>query len=159
MRRRVNCRRSTSVHMTSIVDCSMHLPRSYPDLSESKNAQISASRLAHYAQQTGQPAQAASLLERLLIVAPRDRRYLERAATAHALAGQYEQALVHWRTLLTGLPSGSSDWYEAKYHQLESLGKIDKPQARKVYHQLELLHPDLGGKVWKAKFTDLARSW
>ncbi len=128
-------------------------------LAGSKNAQIAASRLAHYAQQIGQPAAAAGLLEQLLKIAPRDRRYLERAATVHALAGQHEQALAHWRTLLAGLPAGSEAWYEAKYHQLESLGKTDKEQARKVFRQLALLHPDLGGESWQAKFTDLARSW
>ncbi len=129
------------------------------DLASSRNAQISASRLAHYAQQVGQPAEAASLLEQLLKIAPRDRRYLQRAATAHALAGQHQQALAHWRTLLSGLPSGSDAWYEAKYHQLESLAKTDQPQAQKVFSQLQLLHPDLGGEAWQAKFTNLARSW
>ncbi len=135
------------------------LTTSDQSLAGSKNAQIAASRLSHYAQQTGQAAEAARILEQLLQVAPRDRRYLQRAATAHALAGQHDLALKHWRTLLSGLASGSEDWYEAKYHQLQSLSQIDKDQARKVFEQLQLLHPDLGGERWQGKFTELARSW
>lgn len=128
-------------------------------LASSKNAQVAASRLAHFCLQVGQPDEAARLLEQLLQIHPRDKRYLERAAQAHAAAGQYAQALPHWRTLLAGLPSGSEAWYEAKYHQLEALARTDKEQARKVYQQLQLLHPELGGSTWRAKFTELAGSW
>jgi tetratricopeptide (TPR) repeat protein len=128
-------------------------------MAASKNAQVAASRLAHYALEVGQPAEAASWLDQLLQIQPRDRRYLQRAAQAHLQAGQHAQALVHLRTLLAGLPSGSADWYEAKYYQLEALTRTDVEQARKVYQQLKLLHPDLGGNAWRAKFTQLAASW
>ncbi len=135
------------------------LGNSEQNLADSKNAQVSTSRLAHYAQQIGQPAEAAGLWDRLLKIRPRDRRYLQRAAMAHSLAGQHQQALVYWRTLLSGLPAGTDAWYEAKYHQLESLAKIEPQQARKVFDQFQLLYPDLGGDAWRARFTDLTRTW
>lgn len=128
-------------------------------LAGSRNAQVAASRLAHYAMQTGQVAEAAATLDELLKVKPRDRRYLQRAAAAHAAANQYAAALPHLRTLLSGLPSGSDEWLQAKYDQLVALGRTDKEQARKVYRQFELLHPQLGGADWRSKFTELARTW
>ncbi len=128
-------------------------------LAASKNAQVSASRLAHYAMQIGQPAEAAALLDQLVKTRPRDRKYLRRAALAHAQAGQFAQALPYWRTLLSGLPSDSKEWYEAKYHQLEALARTDKERARKVYRQFKLLHPKLGGAAWQTKFSNLAQNW
>ena len=132
---------------------------SQQQLAASKNAQVSASRLAHYAQQTGQPAEAAALLDQLLKIRHGTdgtcnvpRRHMQQA-------GQYAQALPHWRALLAGLPAGSEQWYEAKYHQLEALASTDKEQARKVYRQFKLLHPELGGAAWQAKFTELTRNW
>ena len=60
---------------------------------------------------------------------------------------------------LSGLAAGTDVWYEAKYHQLQSLAMTDPEQARKVYRQFQLLHPELGGDAWRARFTDLARTW
>ncbi len=135
------------------------LGNSPEDLAGSKNPQIAASRLAHYAAEVGQHGEAAELLDRLLQVKPRDRKYLQRAAQAYLQAGQYQPALGHLRTLLAGLPAGSAAWYEAKYQQLQALGQTDVAQARKVYQQFRLLHPDQGGDAWKAKFTQLASNW
>ncbi len=128
-------------------------------LAASKNAQVALSRLAHYALEVGQPAEAAAFLDRLVKIRPRDRRYLQRAAKAHSQVGQFAQALPHWRTLLSGLPSGSEAWYEAKYYQLEALARTNKERARKVYKQFKLLHPKLGGTAWQTKFTNLAKNW
>jgi hypothetical protein len=135
------------------------LEKSATPLSESKNLQVAYSRLAHYAARLGKPAEAAERLERLLKVTPRDRQLLRRAGEAHAAAGQHEQALVHWRTLLLGLPKGTDDWFEAKYFQLQSLSHTDKEQARKVLQQFQLLYPDLGGTAWREKFTALSGNW
>lgn len=125
----------------------------------SKNARIATSRLAHYALRIGRPAESARLLDRLLDQWPRNRNYLQRAAKAHLKAGQYAQALPYLRTLLSGLPGGTEDWYEAKYQQLMALAQTDKTQARKVYRQFKLLYPDLGGEAWRGKFTSLAQRW
>ena len=135
------------------------LEKSATPLSESKNLQVAYSRLAHYAARLGKPAEAAEQLEQLLKINPQDRRLLRRAGEAHAAAGQHAQALVHWRTLLLGLPKGTDDWLEAKFFQLQSLSHTDKDQARKVMQQFQLLYPDLGGTAWRDKFTALSRSW
>jgi tetratricopeptide (TPR) repeat protein len=128
-------------------------------LASSRNAQVALSRLADYTQQLGRSAEAANRLDQLLEAHPRNKQYLQRAVNAHLQAGQSPQALRHVRTLLAGLPSSSDQWYQAKYWQLEALSRTDPQQAQKVYRQFQLLHPNLGGTAWKAKFTELARSW
>ena len=127
-----------------------------PDkLAGNKNSRVALSRLAFYAEQMGRHAEAAELLEKLLVVFPRDRGYLQRAALAAFRANQFGRSLVHWRTLLAGLPRGSQAWLEAKYYQLMCLAKTDKDRARRVFHQFQLLYPDLGGTAWKTKFQQL----
>lgn len=126
---------------------------------ENKNLQVAYSRLAHFASQLGHHAEAADQLEKLLQLAPQDRRLLRRAGLAQSQAGQHAKALAHWRTLLLGLPKGSNDWLEAKYYQLQALSKTDPAQARKVMEQFKLLYPELGGTAWHDKFLELSRAW
>ncbi|MGM0489690.1 MAG: hypothetical protein ACQESR_23400, partial [Planctomycetota bacterium] len=135
------------------------LDTGHGSLAASKNARIATSRLALYASRTGRLEEAARLLDQLLAVWPRNRGYLQRAAVAHIEAGQYDAALPYARTLLSGLPAGSEDWYEAKYYQLLALSRADAKRAREVYRQFKLLYPDLGGADWQDKFTELARNW
>lgn len=126
-------------------------------LVQQKNARIAASKAAQYASLAGQPGDAADRLEKLLAAFPNERGYLRRAGLAQFSAGQYARALPHWRTLLAGLRGGSDDWYEAKYHQLACLVLTDAEAAGKVFHQFELLHPDLGSDQWRAKFEQLKK--
>jgi tetratricopeptide (TPR) repeat protein len=126
-------------------------------LKQNKNARVACSRLAEYAFRLGKYAEAADLLDRLLSVFPDNADYLPRAARSHFQAGNYEKSLNVCRELLQGLESGSADWYEAKYHQLSCLSKIDKQQARNVWKQFELLHPNMGGPEWREKFDRLGR--
>jgi len=113
-------------------------------ISSQKNARVAISRMAHYAHKCGQYAEAADRLERLLAVYPKDKGYLRRCGEAHFLAGSYKASLPYWRTLLSGLSSGSQEWYQAKYHLLACLAHTDKPIARKALRQFKLLHPQMG---------------
>lgn len=129
------------------------------DGAPSRNLALARSRLAYYASRSGRHDEAAAILDQLLATQPGERQWVRRAGEAYAAAGNHQQALIHWRTLLQGLPKGSESWYEAKFQQLQSLAQVDRDQARKVYQQFALLYPDLGGDAWRDKFVALTRRW
>jgi hypothetical protein len=56
------------------------------------------------------------------------------------------------------VPANSTEWYEAKYYQLSCLARVDRDQARKVYQQLRLLHPEIADPTWGEKLNDLGKS-
>lgn len=123
----------------------------------SKNAQVANSKLADYAARLGQHDVAAQRLESLLKASngPPSKSYLRRAGLASFAAKDYAAAIVHWRTLVRGVPKGSDEWFEAKYYQLACLFQFDAAQARIAYDQFELLYPDLGPPAWRVKFAAL----
>jgi len=123
----------------------------------SKNAQVANSRLASYAARLGRNDVAAQCMENLLAASdgPPSKSYLRRAGLASFAAKNFEAAIGHWRTLVRGLPKGSDEWFEAKYHQLACLFELDKAQARIAYDQFKLLYPDLGPPAWRDKFQAL----
>ena len=129
-----------------------------PDvLANQKNARVAQSKRAYFAEQLGRHSEAAAALEKLLAAYPKDRDYLRRAALALYRSGQFEASSLHWNTLLRGLPAGSDQWLEAKYHQIACLGETDQATAAKVYKQFQLLYPELGGSAWQSKFQELKR--
>lgn len=121
----------------------------------SKNALVANSRLAHYDHQTGRFAKAAERLEKLLEAYPSNKKYLRRAGLAHYNDKQYERSLSHWRTLVSGLPSETDEWYEAKYYQMACLANIDPAKAAKVMGQFKKLHPEMGSAAWRKKIQQL----
>jgi len=133
------------------------LGESAAEIQAHKNAQVANSKLAHYAEALGKHAEAARRLDLLLeaLPGPKNKNYLRRAALAHYRAGQHETALSHWRTLLRGVPQASEEWFEAKYYQLACLMQTDPGQARIVFDQFKLLHPDLGPPSWRERFAEL----
>lgn len=126
-------------------------------ISTRKNARIATSKLAFYASQLGQFDEAGSHLEKLLAAYPKDKSYLRRAGLAYFQAGSYDKSLPHWRTILSGVPADSEEWYEAKYYQLNCLFNTDPETAKKVLRQFKLLHPNVGPPAWKDKFEALAQ--
>jgi hypothetical protein len=134
---------------------SSKLGNSAEALASNKNAQVALSRLAHYAAETGNGAQAAESLDQLLAVFPKDRQYLRRAGMADYQAGNFDRSLERWRTLLAGLPKSADSWFEAKYYQIKCLEQTAPPQAQKVLRQFQLLHPKLGPPAWRDKFREL----
>jgi len=123
----------------------------------SKNAQVANSKLADYAMRLGRYDIAAQRMQSLLEASdgPPSKSYLRRAGLASFAAQNYAAAIVHWRTLVKGLPKGSDEWFEAKYYQLASLFQIDATQARVAYDQFKLLYPELGPPAWRSKFEAL----
>jgi tetratricopeptide (TPR) repeat protein len=118
---------------------------------------VALSRLAEYAYATGRYDDAARRAGSLLAVDPKNRDYLRLAGLANFKTGQFAEALVSWRTLSLGLPRGSEEWFEAKYHQVASLAETDQAQARQALQQLQLLYPDYGSSAWQEKFESLAQ--
>jgi tetratricopeptide (TPR) repeat protein len=109
-------------------------------LRDQNNARVASSKLARYAYDTGRFAEAGRQLEKLVAAFPKNQDYLQRCGLAFVQAGKHEQALPHWRTLVAGLSSDSTPWYEAKYYQLVCL-----------------LHPDGGPAPWRAKLKEMER--
>lgn len=124
-------------------------------LTENKNALAASSKLAQYDEERGRWKEASARLNRLVEALPKDRRLLRRAGLAAYQAAEYPAALNHWRTLLAGVDGGSEEWLEAKYYQLACLAKTDRPAAKKVYDQFQLLYPDVKSPAWKEKFAEL----
>jgi hypothetical protein len=124
-------------------------------LRNNKNALAAASKLAQYDEQQASWPAAAERLARLVEAVPRDRRLLRRAGLAAYNAGQFAQALEHWRTLLGGLEGGSDEWLEAKYFQLACLIETDRATADKVFKQFKVLYPDVKSAAWREKFAEL----
>ncbi|MBI2478994.1 MAG: hypothetical protein HYV60_10295, partial [Planctomycetia bacterium] len=123
----------------------------------SKNAQVANSRLADYASRLGRHDIAAQRMKSLLKASddPPSKSYLRRAGLASFAAHDYADAIIHWRTLVKGLPKGSDEWFEAKYYQLACLFQLDAAQARIAYDQFKLLYPELGPPPWRDKFKAL----
>jgi tetratricopeptide (TPR) repeat protein len=115
------------------------------------------SRLAGYWEEERRWPEAAERLERLVAALPNDKSYLRRAARAWFQADKYAEAMPHWRKLLSGLPSGSEDWLEAKYHQLACLQQLAPEDAKQAWQQFKLLYPDVQSDAWRDKFAALGK--
>jgi hypothetical protein len=95
------------------------------------------------------------LFEKLLERRPDDARFLRVTAELAAALGKTERALECWRTLLAGLEQGSDAWYEAKFHQVELLGRDDPMQALQVLKQHVHLEGGYGPHPWGEKLQEL----
>ncbi|MBL9030865.1 MAG: hypothetical protein JNM80_04060 [Phycisphaerae bacterium] len=81
---------------------------------------------------------------------------LRRFAELAESAGDAPGALDAWRRLVAGLPPGSSDWYEARYHSLRLLAAADPAKAREAMAQHRVLNPDFGPEPWGPRLRALA---
>ncbi len=95
------------------------------------------------------------LFDKLLSRRPNSARFLRSAALLAEKVDQQQQALDHWRRLVTGSEVGSEGWYEAKFHQIQLLLKLDPPRAREVMNQHKQLNPDFGPPPWGPKLKGL----
>ncbi len=70
-------------------------------------------------------------------------------------AGDSPGALTAWQALLAGLPERSPEWFEARYHSLRLLIRVDPIAAAEAYRQHLVLHPTGGPDPWGKKIRDL----
>lgn len=67
-------------------------------------------------------------------------------------------AVERWQLLERGSKAGSDRWFRAKYHTARATARLgDKAAAAKQVDVLEILHPELGGPAWKARFEQLRK--
>ena len=71
----------------------------------------------------------------------------------------WEHALEQWRTLAEGLPPGTPEWFEAKYHTAETQLSLGNPEtAARIITVLQITRPELGGPEMKERFLRLLES-
>jgi len=126
-------------------------------LRNAANARSALTRLAQLDLQLHRHAAAAARFERLLEARPNDRTCLRNAAAAYEQAGEPAKALPKWRALAAGLPKGTSDWFEAKFHQLDCLAQVDLPASRDAFRQFKAIYPQLDDTIWRPRFQELER--
>lgn len=100
---------------------------------------------------------AENLYTQLLTIQPRNYTFLKANAQIAEARGDFESAANYWRTNLQGLDSSRNEWFEAKYHVIRLLMKIDTTRAREVIRQHQLLHPELGPEPWGKQIGDLIK--
>jgi hypothetical protein len=98
---------------------------------------------------------AGQLFEKLLSAHSNVAEYLRSYALFEITRGSLATALTAWRSLAAGLPSGSPEWYEARYWVIEILAGLDPAAAQEQLRQHEILSPTLGPPPWDARFADL----
>ncbi len=104
-------------------------------------------------------ARAGSVLtEALLVQAPRDAALLRAGAFFAETAGDLTRAAELLRTLVGGLPSRTTPWFEAKVDQLRVLAKLDPARARAVLTQFRTLYPELGPEPYRTQVLEIEKS-
>lgn len=82
---------------------------------------------------------------------------LRRQARMLEVAGRQAEALDVWRRLVTGLESGTDEWFEARFESIRLLFETDPDTARVAMRQHVTLFPTLGPEPWGQRFRDQAR--
>jgi hypothetical protein len=98
---------------------------------------------------------ALSLFEKLLQVRPNNAAFLRSTALLCERLDRRDRALECWRTLVAGTSSSSEAWFEAKFHLIDLLARIDPARARAVMDQHKQLNPDYGPDPWGARLKAL----
>ena len=123
-----------------------------------RNTRIATFRLAELQFTQGRMDDCRALLEqRLLKAFPRETKYLRLMGLACNDGRATDQALECWRLLTTGLPPGSPEWYEAKYHHMANLSLKSIGDAQLAFSQFKVLHPDMGPEPHRALLLQLEK--
>ena len=78
---------------------------------------------------------------------------------ARALEGtqRKSEALSAWEELVSGLPVGQDDWYEARYESLRLLVELKPSDGAAALRQHRVLFPADGPEPWGTKIRELAK--
>ncbi|MEZ6106499.1 MAG: hypothetical protein R3B96_10380 [Pirellulaceae bacterium] len=126
-------------------------------LRNERNARVAAQRLGVHAFAAGDMAEALRVYEPLAAAFPTDSTALRGFGLAAYEQGAWDKAVEPWAKLAAGLQSGSAGWYEARYYELDCLRRLRPDDARKVWNQFQLLHPDIPFEPWRTRFQTLAQ--
>lgn len=102
--------------------------------------------------------EAIELYELLLEARSSSAEFLRRFALLAESLGRRDEALETWRRLVNGLELGTEGWFEAKFHQITLLNKIDPARARAVMDQHKSLRPEYGPEPWRTRLRELDQS-
>ncbi|MCB9840022.1 MAG: hypothetical protein H6809_00030 [Phycisphaeraceae bacterium] len=80
---------------------------------------------------------------------------LRRVARLSESGGDTGVALDAWRRLLSGLPAGQPEWFEARYESLRLLAGQQPAAARQALDQHKILYPEFGPEPWGQRLRDL----
>ncbi len=83
---------------------------------------------------------------------------LRRLGECREAAGDDPGALDAWRELLAASSPGGTRWFEARYHTLRLLARLDPPRFDEALAQHRVLYPSLGPEPWGEKIRQLEAS-
>lgn len=93
--------------------------------------------------------------EAILAAQPRTEESLRRLAATAEQAGDVARAAECWGTMFAATPQGSATWFEARYHSLRLMARVDVKRARDGMAQHRLLFPEFGPPPWGARIRAL----
>ncbi len=97
------------------------------------------------------------LVRRLLTLYPKNRSLLRFAANLEEDAGDIQISLEHWKRLSDGLPSGTVEWFEARYRFILLLVETNITLADKLFAQHLALYPEYAISPLDIQFRELER--
>jgi hypothetical protein len=98
-------------------------------------------------------------LDRLVLkVAPGTADSLRRSAVTSEAAADPRGAMESWSVLLAAAASGSTEWFEARYHALRLIARLEPARARELLTQHKALFPTYGPAPWGDRIRELAES-
>jgi tetratricopeptide (TPR) repeat protein len=112
--------------------------------------------LAQLELRAGDAASARRLFEEVLKSDPASAEALRGAARASAAAGDRENALAYWRTVLDASPTGGTAWYEARVAQVTLLAEDGRrAQACEILRSSRGRATSAGGDTLEARLREL----
>jgi len=97
-------------------------------------------------------------MDRLILKAsPNTAESLRRLAVTAEASGDHRSSLESWSVLLSAALSGSDSWFEARYHALRLIARLEPARARELLDQHRALFPSFGPAPWGEKILELDR--
>lgn len=127
-------------------------------LRNERNARVAMQRLGVHSLTAGDHAESLRCYRKLAEAFPDDATVLRNLGLASHALQDWEASLESWGRLAAGLRSGSEPWFEARYYEIDSLRRVRPDDAKKVWQQFKLLHPEVPFEAWRDRFNTLAQS-
>ena len=127
-------------------------------LATNRNARVALYKLGVHQFSLEQNAAAAETFNHLVNAFPDNQTYLRYLGLSEYRNKNYSTCVESWGKILRGLESGTEPWFEARYYELDSLRRLNRDRAQKIWKQFQVLHPKIPYDNWKTKFDALATS-
>ncbi|MEE2682010.1 MAG: hypothetical protein VX641_06520 [Planctomycetota bacterium] len=100
-------------------------------------------------------AESFDLYRRLVETRPLQKKAIAGLARTASALGRSDLARDSWQTLMNSATPGSPEFFEAKFHFLESLLDSDPERTRSILDQHAVLYPEYGTEPWGARLDAL----